>query len=360
MEMSWGQLSAKLTMNSFKNHIPLAGQFELTTRCNLGCKMCYACNGLRHSDLKIRELSLDEWLRLAREARDCGMLFLLLTGGEVFMREDFKELYEEITQLGFIISIYTNGTLITEEVIKWLKTMPPSQLDISLYGASPDTYRKVCGNAEGFKAAIEGIRRVKEAGINLQIRTTVIRENQEDLEGIKAIAESFGLRLSIVNYISPERERREIDTGRLSPAEQAQLIHRVMSGYQEQAESGTEKLLDCIEKYDDMSAFPCNSGKNSFFITWDGSMVPCSIMNTPKSFPLKQTFPRAWKELSAKCEKVPECKTCSRCSLKEHCNACPARILNETGSFTEPAPYLCELARENAKLKKYNNVEEMV
>jgi MoaA/NifB/PqqE/SkfB family radical SAM enzyme len=368
MAMNWGQLSATLTMNSFSNKIPLSGQFELTTRCNLGCRMCYACNGLLHSDLKKKELSAKEWIDIAREARDSGMLFLLLTGGEVFFRDDFKEIYEELTRMGFIISIYTNGTLITAKVIKWLKTIPPSQIDISLYGASADTYRKVCGNAKGFSQALAGIRLIQEAGINLQLRTTIIKENRSDLPAIRNLAEGFGLKLNLVDYITPERERREIDTGRLSPAEQAQLILDTQPETGEEAYDETIhidkeayiKATECFDYFKSSNAFPCNSGKNSFFITWEGVMVPCSIMNTPKTHPLKSSFRRAWRELVQKCDKVPVCKTCSKCSLKGQCKSCPGRLLNETGSFKEPAPYLCELARENNRLTEYHKMEEIV
>lgn len=367
MAMNWGSLSATLTMNSFKNKIPLSGQFELTTRCNFGCRMCYACNGLLHSDLKQKELSAREWINIAREARDCGMLFLLLTGGEVFFREDFKEIYEELTKMGFIISIYTNGTLITPEVITWLKTIPPSQIDISLYGASADTYRKVCGNENGFSQALEGIRLVQEAGINLQLRTTIIKENRSDLEAIRNLAEGFGLKLNLVDYITPERERREIDTGRLSPADQAQLISEAQPEPDEETYDQTLHIdkeayiqaTECFDYFQSSNAFPCNSGKNSFFITWEGVMVPCSIMNTPKALPLKGSFKHAWRELVLKCNKVPVCKTCSKCSLRGQCKSCPGRLLNETGSFKEPAPYLCELARENLRLTEYQKIEEI-
>lgn len=371
MAVNWGQLNAKFTIESFQNKIPYLGQFELTTRCNLGCRMCYACSGLQHKELKAKELSAGEWIHLAEQARDMGMLFLLLTGGEVFLREDFKEIYEGISKLGLIISIYSNGTLITEKVIEWLKKMPPSQIDISLYGASPETYRRVCGNSSGFYKAVAGIRRLKEAGINTRIRTTIIRENYGDLDMMREIAESFGLGLDLVDYISPERERRDVDTGRLSPKKQTEFLNMVhpflpREEFPERIPEADQnadtfrRAEECREYFGENTSFPCSAGKTSFFTTWEGSMVPCSIMNTPKAFPLIQGFPAAWLDLIKKCERVPVCRTCSKCSIREYCNACPGRLLNETGSFTEPAPYLCEMARENARLVAYRKKEEMV
>lgn len=368
MAMNWGQLSAQLTMNSYSLQLPFIGQFELTTRCNFGCRMCYACSGLSHRAIKEKELSAKEWIHLAKEAFDAGTLFLLLTGGEVFYREDFREIYEEIAQMGFIVSLYSNGSLLTEKVMKWLSKVPPAQIDISLYGASPDTYKRVCGNADGYHKTLEGIRLLKAAGINVQIRTTVIKENVEDIDRMLEIAESFDLKLNITDYISPGRETQKKDTGRLSPAEQAKILKK-MDAYYNKEETAFKledlyqdkelfnKARECFRAYENSGPFPCNSGKNSFFITWDGRMIPCPILNTPESYPLKQGFYSAWSDLAAKCSEVPACRTCSKCALKENCNSCPGRLLNETGSFNEPALYLCELTRETMKL--YNKKEDI-
>lgn len=361
MAMNWGQLSAQLTMNSYSRQLPFIGQFELTTRCNFGCRMCYACSGLSHLSLKERELSAGTWIRLAKEALEAGTLFLLLTGGEIFYREDFREIYEEISRMGFIVSLYSNGSLITEKVMNWLGRIPPAQIDISLYGASPETYKRVCGNAEGFQRTLDGIRRLKDVGINVQIRTTVIRENAADIDRMIEIAEDFDLKLNLTDYVSPGRETGRKDTGRLSPAEQARLLKKMDAYYnREEPEFKLEDLyedketfhraLECFRAYENSGSFPCNSGKNSYFITWEGKMIPCPILNIPQSYPVTQGFTNAWKDLTIKCSEVPTCRTCDKCSLKENCNSCPGRLLNETGSFQEPALYLCELTRENRKL----------
>lgn len=467
MSMNWGQLSSRLVMNSLNQRIPLIGEFELTPRCNLKCKMCYICRDCNDKDAISRELSDRDWIRLALEARDLGMLFILLTGGEVFLRKDFKTIYDEISMMGFNVSLYTNGTMITPQVASWLGNHPPSQIEITLYGASPETYHAVCGDSSGFHSAIRGIELLINQGINVQLRTTIVKGNVHDFEALAEIAGSYGLPLGIVNYVSPRREGTfsSPEAERLSPKDLADFEEKVSLFYeqkqQEELKSRQEnktvielnelqnKLVGNIPLYNNLNqlsekisnipsnknqskeliskdnfpkvnplidnyskdnvlkdkdnspkdilvkndpsknnlinnnlsieksnkqpdknysyylvedtnhnagmnyefinnkeTFPCTSGKNSFWMTWDGRMVPCSMMNKPEAFPLKIGVKNAWRKLGEECKKVPACKTCSKCSISQYCNSCPAGLMNETGSFTKISSYLCELAQE--------------
>ena len=62
--------------------------------------MCYVHEQENSDEWKEKELSVSEWLDIAKEAKQAGLLYLLLTGGEAMMREDFVELYEALSQMG--------------------------------------------------------------------------------------------------------------------------------------------------------------------------------------------------------------------------------------------------------------------
>lgn len=369
--MTWSNLSGLLVENSLKYRIPLIGEFELTARCNLKCKMCYVCKNSKDKEAILYEKSAKEWIKLANEAKDAGMLFLLLTGGEVFLRQDFKTIYEEISMMGFSTSIYTNATLITPQIASWIGRIAPSQIDVSLYGASPESYRKICGDASGYDKAIRGIRLLKDQGINVQLRTTIIRDNMEDYEKLEELAQSFQCELGIVNYISPRREGGNTSPKeeRLSPLELARFEDRVNKYYMnkemERLISLKEDNLEVVEESPPQSVIeleptnqdplPCNSGKNTFWITWDGRMIPCSLMSTPETHPFQQGFQSAWDELKMKCNTIPICKACNTCSLQEYCLTCPARLLTESGDFEKPGAYLCQLAKAQQMIVENEN-----
>ena len=87
-------MSAYLHSRGAKLGLPIGGSFELTARCNFNCRMCYV--HLSQAQIHAgrgRELTTEEWIRLAQEATDRGMVFALLTGGEPFLRSDFFEIY---------------------------------------------------------------------------------------------------------------------------------------------------------------------------------------------------------------------------------------------------------------------------
>ena len=166
--------------------VPLNGTFELTPCCNMACKMCY----VRLTPQQQRAIAplhtAEQWLELGRIAKENGMLYLLITGGEPLVHPQFKEILQGLHKMGLIISINTNGTLIDENVVAWLKETPPVRFNITLYGASNETYERLCGNPHGFTQVTKAIRLLTEAGMAVKLNCSVTPYNPADLDGIFA------------------------------------------------------------------------------------------------------------------------------------------------------------------------------
>ncbi len=368
MSLDWKEFHKKITALSMEKGLPLSGSFELTSRCNFKCRMCYVCTPANDKKASEAELTAEQWIEMGRQARDAGLFYLILTGGEVFLRKDFEKIYEALTEMGLNITIFTNGSMITPEKAKWLGKIPPHRVSVTVYGGSPETYEKVTGCREGYVKTINALELLKSEGIRLEVKTTVVEGNYGDYKELYKIAHTYSNVLGVVNYISPRREGCWSDPlgNRLSPVDIVEYEERI-SLYGEKAYPRNSKvelninedsmehkivISDKTQRMLESSAFRCQSGKTGFWITWDGRMIPCGLLDTPSANPLEIGFVKAWEKLKEGCSQVPKCGDCEKCDMKNDCISCPGRLLTETGSFTKPAQYLCESARHRIEIRR--------
>jgi len=191
-ELGYGEFSKRLHEKVAGQRLPIVGSMELTLQCNLRCKHCYldtVHDGMPES----RELTVEEYREIFRQLAEAGTLWLLLTGGEPLLRPDFDEIYLAAKRAGFIITLFTNGTLITPRLADLLAEWRPFQVEITLYGLTQATYERVTGIPGSHKRCMTGIELLKERGIPFNLKTIAMTLNVHELEGMKAFAESLGV-----------------------------------------------------------------------------------------------------------------------------------------------------------------------
>lgn len=351
MGKTWNDFLKMLSISARNKREILVASFELTSRCNQRCKMCYVNNSV-NDEVRDKELSARQWINLAHEARDAGLILATLTGGEIFLRKDFREIYEGISNSGLVVQLLTNGTLITPEIIKWLSKIPPLRVGVTLYGASKETCASITGYTDSYERTVAAIDMMLDAGIPVDLRTTVIQGNMKEFDQLSQFAIERDLILGVVNYISPRREGGIGDPEgcRLSPADLVVYEGHIQDFNYRLLQEKKIKFTDSVEElpvrhYKQTEAFQCAAGKTSAWVTWDGRLLACGISPQPVSYPLEKGFLAAWEDIKQQCDAVPLCKECINCKYQQFCESCPARLQNETGFFDKPAPYLCQLAR---------------
>lgn len=339
-------------------HIPLNGTFELTPLCNMDCRMCYV-RMTREQQEAIRPLrSAEEWLALAAEAKKHGLLYLLLTGGEPFLRPDFREIFQGLHRMGFLISINSNGTMIDEAIVEWLKKTPPVRINLTLYGASDATYARLCRNPQGFTQAARAVRLLKDAGISVKLNCSLTPYNAQDLDDIFAFAKQEGLLVQATSYMFPPLRRDAALVGRndrFSPEEAAWYAARIeslMNGEADFLERMKERSLnglpsdleeDCMETEGD--GIRCRAGKCSFWVTWDGRLLPCGMLPGEHAANVFETgFDAAWQQAIRAAEAIRLPARCKTCGLRSQCRACAAMVLTESGNYHQVPEYRCRMA----------------
>lgn len=348
-----------LNQKASKSKIPLSGTFELSPCCNMDCKMCYVRKSRQEVEAAGGEINADAWIEMGRQCRDAGMLFLLLTGGEPFLYKDFKRVYIELIKMGFVISINSNGTLINEETVEWLKKYPPTRINMTLYGASNETYNRLCGNPKGFDQTIKAVKLLKDAGISVKFNASMTPENIDDLDQMYEIAKDLNVYIQASVYMFPpvRKDPTMIGCGNRFSAEQA-AYYQVKVDKKRFTDEQFELRVANMRKAGLISVEPeecvrdineplgCRAGRTSFWINWKGQMTACGMMTIPTAYPFVDGFNKAWNDVLDGTKKLHMPYQCVSCKLRAVCSVCGASTYTETGDFNEAPPYLCEMTKK--------------
>ena len=165
-----------------RTRTPVSATLELTRRCNLRCVHCYLGDQAEQHRLKDRELAAAAMKAAVSEWAQAGCLYLTLTGGEPLLRPDFPEIYRHARERGLVVTVFTNGTLVTEEIAGLFREFPPRKVEISLYGATAATHDGVTGVPGSHARAWAGIRRLQGAGVRVALKTVLMKSNLAERE----------------------------------------------------------------------------------------------------------------------------------------------------------------------------------
>ncbi|MBR6917788.1 MAG: radical SAM protein [Clostridia bacterium] len=343
--------------------LPISGSFELTPRCNFNCKMCYVHLSKEEAERRGRELSAQEWLGIAKEAKDRGMLFVLLTGGEPLLREDFRYIFTELQKMGLMIAVNTNASLIDDGYFEFFMKHRPMRLNISLYGTSDDTYEELTGNRCSQKV-IGNIKRLKEAGIAVKLNVLIGPLNVSDTDGIRRISEETGIPIKSTTYLYPPMR---VDAGSAGtnkarfPAHEAARYQMIFDKQRFSREEFAMRTVAICRgartetSDEDCDGVPyegvnCRAGRSSFWMTWDGRMMPCGMMTEPVAYPLRDGFDKAWSEIRDATARITLPHECSTCKMRNICHVCAASAYAESGRFNGKPQYICDMVSKLADL----------
>lgn len=306
---------------------PVSGIFELTPLCNLDCKMCYVHLTFEQMKGK-RLLSAEEWIDLIDQAVDCGMLSAEVTGGEAMMHPEFDRIYLHLLERGVRVALMTNGILLTEKRIEFLKRYRPASIQVTLYGGSEDVYERVTGKRV-YKQVTEQIIKAKEIGCRLVLTATPSRYfGKEDLKQVIAFAEAQKLKLIVNKDLNIPRE----DTGRkleefdLTGQEQLEILALLRRKDAGEATGSQERRLHDLPETgtnrEPQYGLGCAAGRSLFCINWKGQMKAC--LDLPEyEEPRKIGLKNAWERIHRLAESYEVPRECAGCAYRKVCNPCP-------------------------------------
>ncbi len=336
-EIEYRDFSLDLHRKLGKKGIPLVGQMELTFKCNLSCVHCYLA-----PERTKTELGFEEVIDILDQVHKEGCLWLSFTGGDPFMRSDFCEIYSHAKRKGFIITILTNGTLITPEIVEFLVQEPPFSIDFTLNGITKKTYESITQVQGSFQKVMEAIKLILDNKLPLKIKTQVTRLNYNEFGKIKAYVEDLGLEFKPDLLLFPRLNGSSKPCSYRLSLEQQLSLDRFYEDKEGCAEDN--RTENNINTPDDL--FCCAGGVNSFYVNPYGELIFCTFMREPNFDLRKATFKKGFYALYSEIRalKYKSDSLCKNCEISYLCSCCPAMSKLESGDPEKPIRYFCEMA----------------
>ena len=175
----------------------------LTWNCNLLCRHC------RPYLPQEGTLSIDDVKKHLDRLAKNGILFLHLTGGEPLVHKDFWKISSHAQKKKFALILHTNGTLITPEIGKKLKSLNFLRVFVTVLGGNRQTHDYLTGVEGSFERTISGMRILKENDLDVILSTTQLKENQEEIPQMREMAENLGVKFRIVPFQTPNKKEYE-------------------------------------------------------------------------------------------------------------------------------------------------------
>jgi len=326
---------------------PLNGQMELTERCNLSCVHCYINQPAGCQTARDQELTTKQVLSVLDQIADAGCLFLVLTGGEPLIRPDFPEIYLHARKRGMVVTLFTNATLLTEPIADMLAYYRPLVVDITIYGATQETYESVTGVNGSYERCMRGIQLLSERKIRFSLKTVLLTKNRHELGAMQHLAEELGVKFRYDGLIWPRWDGDERPYQfRLCVEDLQALDHETPERISEWKKlADKDKGVLVRNEY----VFNCGAGLRSFGIDSHGYLRICSMVPEP-AYDLKtMDFNEAWKKIGElrklKRERHTICETCTVGAL---CYQCPGWSQVVHGDNETPVDYICRLGHLRA------------
>ncbi|MCK4994623.1 MAG: radical SAM protein [Candidatus Omnitrophica bacterium] len=344
-QITYTEFSERIYKKIIKNRIPYNGSIELTLRCNLRCAHCYCV-----ADPHKKEMSAKQIKHILDEISDAGCLWLLITGGEPLLRDDFLDIYIYAKKKGMMITLFTNGTLITPGLADYLKDFPPFAIEISLYGVKKETYEQITGIEGSFERCRKSIDILMDRGLPLRLKTMAMSLNINEFSEIEQFVKDLGVEFrfdaAVNSKLDGNRDPCEL---RISPGEVVKLD--LVDPKRVESWKSFFKQYRYHPKSDKL--YTCSAGLTVFHVDPYGNLSPCIMARYPAYNLLQGSFMQGWYRFvpdEILTQTYEENHSCADCDLQSICSQCPGWAQFENGDSQTPVEYLCKIAHLRAEV----------
>jgi putative heme d1 biosynthesis radical SAM protein NirJ2 len=308
--------------------------WNTTRACNLKCKHCYRDAGQADQG----ELTTAEGKKLLDEIARAGFKIMVFSGGEPLLRDDIYELVAHAKSLGLRPVFGSNGTLIDATAAKRLKEAGAIRVGISIHSPDPEFHDEFHQAPGSWQAALDGAKYCLEAGLEVQLHSTVTEPNYDRVEEITDLAVKIGASAHHVFFLVPTGRGKDLESSMLNAVHYEKLLHRIL---EKQKEVPIELKPTCAPQFmriAKMKDIPmrftrgCLAGTDYCVIIPNGDVNPCPYLYLKVGNVREQPFDEMWKTnpIFLKLRTMEFGGNCGVCDHKDICGGCRARAYYAT------------------------------
>ncbi|HKA89492.1 MAG TPA: radical SAM protein [Haliangiales bacterium] len=319
-----------LARTAVRSRAPASVTFQVTDRCNYGCVHCYETHG------DADELSFAEIDRILGELADEGTLFLVLTGGEFFMRRDAEDILRAARRRRFAVKLLTTGWFVNDARADLIAELGSIQVDMSFYSGDPHVHDHITQIRGSWQRTLDAAERLRLRRVPVVLKSPLMAMNADGIDGVQRVAERLGCHVQLDPKVTT-REDGDVGPLRHRPSDEA------VRGYYERAyvdgEAPPPKGLDVT---------PCRAGQDVCGITPQGLVTACHTIPIYGGDLRRQSFREIWRG-SPEIQRLRELtwrriEECNACDLRPYCGRCHAMAYLEDGKLDGPSREACRHA----------------
>lgn len=331
-------LMREMGAKALKLGIPLGVQLDLTYRCNERCVHCY----LDHDDHG--EMTTAEIKDLLDQLADAGVFFLVLSGGEIFLRKDLFEIVGHARNLLFSVKLKTNAVMIRKAKAERIAALGVESVQISVYSHKAEVHDAITKLPGSFRRTIEGARLLKAHGVKVGFANVLMKHNANDYPEVRALAEKLGVTYNVDATITPmmDGDRSILDLN-VDPQTLEEVFHD--SALVGNAEEFCAPPSGPLDEKDALDTLPCSAGHTACYVSPYGDVYPCVQFPLPSGNVRQTRFLDIWQNSPQLKEvrsiTVSDLPGCSKCVHGSSCSRCPGLAYLE-GNMRGPSTQDCE------------------
>jgi radical SAM protein with 4Fe4S-binding SPASM domain len=319
-------------------------QIELTRTCNLRCPYCHSESGPWH---KKSGISLESLRELLTQAADLGCMTVDFTGGEPLVHRHWYEVLSFARQLGLVVTLHSNGTLLSEAVLQRLSSLPLRHLQVSLDSHLPDVHDACRGMPGAWAKSIQAIRRAKELGMRVRVAIVAHSKNRDHFrEAVTYFESELGVSVNMDRVVNVGGERTA--HWGLTTSEYYELIAPLLRG-----RAVSTRVCETAVQDLNMSRIEPNCGvaHSLLYVTADGEIALCPTMTSRNNPEFKSPLltdmdlRTAWEESDYFIgHRFLNCRNVNICPSGRSCGGgCRSNAYRETGEIDSPDPLHCNV-----------------